>query len=83
MVHTFQVGDYARNIESGWLGKIQSLATETVKIDDTRSYVKTMAKMIGVDELARNIGGLTTEESLSDNDIQWHSTDDLTPCVIN
>jgi hypothetical protein len=75
--HVFKVGDFARNIESGWLGKIVAIKTETVRIDETRWYDDTMAEMIGVDELARMVAGLSCEAALASNDRQWHSIDDL------
>jgi hypothetical protein len=78
MLNTFKVGDYARNVESGWLGKILEFRTETVQIDDDRSYQETMAKMIGVDLMANLIVGMSRERSLSRDDIQYHDVNDLT-----
>ncbi len=81
MAHEFKVGDYARSIESGWLGKIQDLKEEVTPVDDTRSFTEIMATMIGVDELARVVGGLDVDEALASNDIQHFSTADLVPVV--
>jgi hypothetical protein len=69
--HEFQVGDYARSLESGWVGKI--LVFETDGNGDR------MARMIGVDNLAQLFGGLTMEESLTTDDIQWFAPADLIP----
>ena len=65
-----QVGDYARNIESGWKGKIRRL----YKHNDEQ-----MAEMIGVDELVQLVFGKTDEECLSKDDIQFHAVADLLP----
>jgi hypothetical protein len=61
------VNEFARSIETGWKGKI-------VKI-----YPDNMAKMIGVDSLAQAIGGLTDEQALSHDDVQYFSLDDIKP----
>ena len=65
----FRIGDYGRNVESGWLGKI--VAFERDPNGDT------MARMIGVDVMATHIAGLSREESLSADDVQWHDPRDL------
>ena len=63
----FGVGDYARSLESGWLGKILDVAAEG------------MARMVGVDWMANVVAGMTREESLSHDDIQWFALGDLLP----
>ena len=77
--HQLKVGDYARNVESRWLGKIRAIKTGEVKVDDSTSFTETTAEMIGVDELAMTIGGLPIEEALCEHDVQWHSLNDLVP----
>jgi hypothetical protein len=78
--HEFKVGDFARNVESGWLGKIvEILPPQKVWIDDTRFFEETMANMVGVDEIACMVAGVPWEQGLSDNDTQQHSLDDLVP----
>jgi hypothetical protein len=66
----FQIGDYARSVETGWLGKIVAF-----KDRDGERF----AKMIGVDVIAGLVGGLSIEESLSYDDVQWFVLDDLVP----
>ena len=81
--HEFKVGDFARNVESGWLGRIEKIqAPETVKVDEKTSFVETMVRMVGVDELALTVGGGTVEQCISENDVQWFSTVDLKPVTI-
>ena len=75
----FKVGDYARNVESRWLGKIRAFKTKEVKVDDTTSFTETLAEMVGVDELAMTICGLPVEEALCEDDVQWHDVSDLEP----
>lgn len=70
--HVFKVGDYARSLESGWLGKI-------IAIEHPTELGGLMMKMMGVDWMAHEIAGLTAEESLSADDVQWFGTDDLLP----
>ena len=81
--HEFKVGDFARNVESGWLGRIEEIqAPETVEVDEKTSFVETMVRMVGVDELALIVGGETVEQCISENDVQWFSTVDLKPVTI-
>jgi hypothetical protein len=80
--HQFQVGDYARNVESRWLGKIRAFKTKEVKVDDTTSFTATTAEMVGVDELVMTIGGLPIEEVLCEDDVQWHDVHDLEPFTV-
>ena len=61
----FSVGDYARSLESGWLGKI-------VEIDG-----KGMAKLIGVDWVAYTIMDESLDDSLCPDDVRWFALDDL------
>lgn len=68
-INGFEVGDFARNVESGWKGKIVAF-----EFDGNGDV---MAKMIGVDWLAQTVAGLSDEESLASNDVQWHSPSDL------
>jgi len=78
--HNLQVGDYARNIESGWLGKIVEISEpQEVKIDATRSYFERTAKMIGVDTLVATVAGCSWDDALTEDDVQWHDPKDLTP----
>lgn len=78
MPQQFKVGDFARNIESGWVGKIVEIGEpEKVMIDDTNFFMQTMAKMVGVDIMGTHIAGLPKEESLSEDDVQYHSLADL------
>jgi hypothetical protein len=76
---TFKIGDFARNVESGWLGRIVRFKEERVWIDDIRYFDETTAEMIGVDELCALVDGLNFAEALSDNDRQWHDVKDLRP----
>jgi hypothetical protein len=66
--HVFEVGDFASNIESGWVGIIDRFEGEGLD---------RMAVMRGVDYLCQMVAGLTLEEALCDNDIEWHSPADL------
>lgn len=77
MQKALKVGDYARSIETGWLGKIVEINPEVVMVAEDRSFVEHMAKMIGVDWLSHNILGRSIEESLSHDDIQYFSLSDL------
>jgi hypothetical protein len=70
-MNAFSVGDFARSLESGWLGKIVEIAPDQ---DGTPT-----AKMIGVDILGTQIMGLSREESLSHDDVQWFALADLLP----
>jgi hypothetical protein len=63
----FKIGDYARGVEDGWLGKIVAFESDG------------MARMVGVDRLAMWIGGLTGDEALSPDDVRWVSPNDLVP----
>jgi hypothetical protein len=76
-MHQFKVGDYARNVESRWLGKIRAIKTGEVKVDDTMLFTETTAEMVGVDELAMTISGLPIQEALCEDDVQWHDVKDL------
>ena len=78
--HEFKVGDFARNVESGWLGRIEEI--QAPEMDEKTSFVETMVRMVGVDELALTVGGGTLEQCISENDVQWFSTVDLTPVTI-
>lgn len=75
--NVLRIGDYARNIESGWTGRIESFVTETYAIDDDHSATAVMCKMIGVDWIALMAGGLALTESLSSNNVEWHAAEDL------
>lgn len=80
MAKDFKVGDFARNVESHWLGKIQRIYNEPYQVEsDGPTYDCFMAEMIGVDTLAATVAGLTWEECLSSNDIQHHALADLIP----
>lgn len=76
--HGLQVGDFARNIESGWLGKITEISQpREVKIDYTSSFYEQIATMIGVDMIVVAVTGCPLAEALSDNDTQCHDVRDL------
>ena len=75
----FKVGDYARSLETGWLGKIVEIRTEVVKVAEDRSFVEHMATMIGVDWMSQSILGRSIEDSLNHDDIQYFSLTDLIP----
>ncbi len=78
--HEFKVGDFARNVESGWLGKIvEILPPEKVMIDEVNFFEEQMANMVGVDEMTCIVDGVSWEEALSDDDTQQHSLADLVP----
>lgn len=78
--HEFKVGDFARNVESGWLGKIvEILPPEKVMIDEVNFFEEQMANMVGVDEMTCIVDGVPWEEALSDDDTQQHSLADLVP----
>lgn len=74
----FKVGDYARSLETGWLGKIVEIKEETVHVDDTHSFTVRMATMVGVDRLGQMMG-LKDDAVLCHDDIQDFSLDDLIP----
>lgn len=69
IIHGFKVGDYARNVESGWLGKIRSFGHD--------HNGDLMAEMVGVDAVATHVMGMTREQSLCEDDVQWHDPRDL------
>jgi hypothetical protein len=78
--HTYSVGDWARSVESNWLGRIVELKDEPIIIDhDMPPIPQVMAKMEGVDGLVMTITGEPREKCISPDDIQWFSTDDLIP----
>ena len=66
--HKHLIGKYARSIESGWIGKITDIEYQGGDL---------MCKMIGADEIAVAVAGVTVEESLSSNDVQWFAPEDL------
>lgn len=70
-------GDFARSIESGWVGKIVGFSDDIYKVDDRRWHWGIMCKMVGVDEIAMMAGGLTPSEAISDDDTAWYSPSDL------
>ena len=78
--HTWKVGDLARNVESGWLGRIIRLhEPETVWVDRVggRSFTEQMATLVGVNELCMLIGGLSVDQAIDEDDHQQHAMDDL------
>lgn len=66
-----QIHDVARNIESGWKGKIRRIFDQ----DGIQ-----MAEMVGIDTLVQNTLFMTDDECLDETDIQWHAIADLVPC---
>lgn len=78
----WKVGDYARNVESGWLGRIEEISEpRRVWINDTDYIEEQVAKLVGVDELTVMIEGKPLAQSLCEDDVQWHCLDDLEPLV--
>lgn len=78
--HEFHVGEYARNIESGWIGRIEEIfPPREVKVDDTQSFMETMARLQGVNLLVCTVAGVPWDQALDDDDVQWHSVNDLVP----
>jgi hypothetical protein len=73
-----KVGDYARNIESGWLGKILRIYNSPSRFQAGDPLVDNwMAEMIGVDTLVVTVTGCSWADALSENDMQHHAIDDL------
>ena len=66
--HKHLIGKYARSIESGWYGKVTDIEYRGGDV---------LCKMIGVDELAVTVAGISNEEALASNDIQWFAPEDL------
>ncbi len=64
-----QIGDYARNIESGWVGRIDGFE------DDQNGDL--MASMRGVDLVLTHVLGVPVERAINDDDRQWHAPADL------
>jgi hypothetical protein len=62
------VGQYARSIESGWLGKV--VGVESHEGD-------TMLRMQGVNELCLTVAGGKGRDWLDEDDIQWFAPADL------
>jgi hypothetical protein len=79
MQTAFKVGDYARSLETGWLGKIVEIKPEVVMVAEDRSFVEHTARMIGVDWMSHTVLGRSVEECLSHDDIQYFSLSDLIP----
>jgi len=65
----FLPGDYARNIESGWIGRVQ------MRCDDG------LCKLAGVDFLIL-IMTKSIDAALCGDDIRWHHEDDLERVVV-
>ena len=75
--HEFTVGDLARSIESGWLGRIiEILPTETSEFDG-RTCRETMCKMEGFDMLAWTVAGGDLFDHCDHDDAQWFSLNDI------
>jgi hypothetical protein len=69
MPREYQIGDFARNVESRGVGKI---------VGFERHNGELMAAMVGPDFLvAHAVNGMTLEEALTPDDIQWHAPADL------
>lgn len=66
--HQHLIGKYARSIEAGWLGKVTDIEHRGGDV---------LCKMTGVDELAVMVAGISRNEALSSNDIQWFAPEDL------
>ena len=77
MKHTFKVGDFARSVESGWIGKI----VEVFKFSEPDGHCgiceEDECRMVGVNLLAHTIGGSPINECIDHDDVQWFSADDL------
>lgn len=65
-------GVWAVSIESGWLGMV--IDVEPTQGGDCEGF---MFKMVGVCDLSMIVGGLTKEEAISMDDIQWFDPRDL------
>ena len=63
------IGDYARAIETGWVGRI---------VAHDRGYLK----MFGVDFYAIMIGGDTLADSVDPSDPRWYDAADLEQLTI-
>jgi hypothetical protein len=65
----FAIGDFAQNVESKWIGRIEKFVPGP--------NGDTTAEMVGVDDFAIIFGGCTVEEALCYDDMRWHSPADL------
>lgn len=63
-----KIGEYARSIETGWVGKV-------VAVEDCGGDL--MYKMVGVCLVGLCVAGGTFEENLSPDDVQWFAHDDV------
>ncbi len=64
-MHGFKSGDYARNVEDGWIGRIEGFEAGG------------MARMVSVTNLAQLIDGTAPFAMLAGDDVRWYSVDDL------
>ena len=71
--HVFVVGDFARSVECGWLGRIKAIHTEWQ--GEPLGY--TMCEMEGVNTLCWNIKGGSIDDFIDHDDTQYFSTDDI------
>jgi len=68
MTTLFAPGDFARSIESHWLGRVEAIEG---------SGLDTMLRMQGVNSLTRAIAGGDISEHIDADDVQWFSPDDV------
>ena len=59
-----KIGDYARSVETGWVGRIVS-------------HDRGQLRLHGVDFYAVMIGGDTLANSVDSSDCRWYDADDL------
>jgi hypothetical protein len=78
-MNIFKVGDYARNVENGWLGQIVDLDPQVLAVGTGPARLQTIACMVGVDPVLHLVCGMDRDNALCVDDIQWHATADLQP----
>lgn len=71
-------GDFARNVESGWLGQIVRIYNDPYQVTSDGPMLDClMAEMKGVNDLCLVIAGGHPSDWLDDDDIQVHAISDL------
>ena len=77
--HDFQVGDLARSIETGWLGRILEIDPDQGSYEhEGKTYeFSPMCKMEGFDRLAWTVAGGDLFDYCDHADVQWFATNDL------
>lgn len=69
-MHPELIGQFARSVETGWLGKV-------VSVEKENHGDQILCKMVGVDELYRTLKGGDIEAALDESDVQWFVPEDL------